>query len=75
MPTVVITLDRGLVRHVASDVPDLRVLIADFDVEGAEEDELCSHEVTGPFVLSEDTASPLRPEDLAILNTADAEPR
>lgn len=75
MPTVVITLDRGLVQHVASDVPNLRVLIADFDVEGADEDELFTHEATGPFILSEDTASSFRREDLAIIEIADAEPR
>lgn len=72
MPTVVITLDGGLVQHVASDIPNLRVLTADFDVEGADEEDLCSHDVTGPFLLSENTASPFCPEDLAIIEAADA---
>lgn len=74
MATVVITLDGGLVRHVASDVPDLRVLTADFDVEDAGEDELCTHDTTGPFVLTEEIASIFRPEDLAIIEIAGTEP-
>ncbi|MDD5708824.1 MAG: hypothetical protein PHR35_23155 [Kiritimatiellae bacterium] len=75
MATIVITLDGGLVRHVASDVPNLRVLTADFDVESAGDNELCTHDTTGPFVLTEETASRFRPEDLAVIETADAESR
>jgi hypothetical protein len=75
MATVVITIEKGLVSGVSSDVDGLRVIVADFDTEGALEGDVYTHPRlgTGPFCLRDDVADPLNDDDRALIEVADRE--
>jgi hypothetical protein len=75
MATVVITIEKGLISNISSDVVDLRVIVADFDTEGAMEGDLYTHPRLGdgPFFLRDDIAQPLGDDDRAIIEVADRE--
>ena len=75
MATVVIIIDRGLVSSVSSDVEGLRVIVADFDTEGAMDADLYTHRRFGaaPFFLRDDNAHPLDDDDRALIEVADRE--
>jgi len=74
MATVVITLEGGLVQMVGSDVPNLRVIIADFDTEGATPGDTFEHpKVRGDFYLRDEIAPLLDDAEMAIVEVADQE--
>lgn len=63
MSRIFIHLEGGLIQDVCSDVPDLEVVILDFDIEGADEDETIRHpdDAKDEVVYSLQTAGPLWP--------------